>query len=137
MSATDLAAIVVTALSLVMVAVMVIAVQSMVRTLRELRLTVDELRGSTLPMVEDLRSTVAKAGDGLERVDGIIDRAESITTTVDNASRLTYKAMAPPLIKTISLIAGAGRATRRIRWGRSGRVIEARATPTHRLEQTR
>lgn len=135
MSATDLAAIVVTTLSLVMVAVMVVAVQSMVRTLRELRLTVDELRGSTLPMVEDLRTTVAKAGDGLDRVDGIIDRAESITTTVDNASRLTYKAMAPPLIRTISLIAGAGRATRRLRWGRSARVIEANATTTHRLEK--
>ncbi len=133
MSATDLAAIVVTMLSLVMVAVLVIAVQSMVRTLRELRLTVDELRGSTLPMVADLRSTVAKAGDDLERVDGIIDRAERITTTVDNASRLTYKAMAPPLIKTISLLAGAGRATRRLRWGRSSRVIEANATPTPRL----
>jgi len=135
MSATDLAAIVVTTLSLVMVAVMVVAVQSMVRTLRELRLTVDELRGSTLPMVEDLRITVAKAGDGLDRVDGIIDRAESITTTVDNASRLTYKAMAPPLIKTISVIAGAGRAARRLRWGRSVQVIEVNATPTHRLEQ--
>ncbi len=134
MSATDLAAIVVTILSLVMVAVMVVVVQSIARTLRELRLTVDELRGSTLPMVADLRNTVAKAGDGLERVDGIIDRAESITNTVDNASRLTYKAMAPPLIKTISLVAGAGRATRRLRWGRSSQVIDANAT-TQRLEQ--
>ncbi len=131
MSATDLAAIVVTILSFVMVAVMVLVVQSIARTLRELRLTVDELRGSTLPMVADLRTTVAKAGDGLDRVDGIIDRAESITTTVDNASRLTYKAMAPPLIKTISLVAGAGRATRRLRWGRSNRVIDTNATPKH------
>lgn len=131
----DLAAVVVTVLSMVMVAVMVVAVQSLVRTLRELRLTVDELRGSTLPMVEDLRTTVAKAGDGLDRVDGIIDRAESITTTVDNASRLTYKAVAPPLIKTISLVAGAGRATKRLRWGRSARVIEAESTPAARLER--
>jgi len=131
----DLAAVVVTVLSMVMVAVMVIAIQSLVRTLRELRLTVDELRGSTLPMVEDLRTTVAKAGDGLDRVDGIIDRAESITTTVDNASRLTYKAMAPPLIKTISLVAGAGRATKRLRWGRTSRVIEAESATSPRLER--
>jgi len=135
MSATDLAAVVVTLLSMMMVAVMVVAVQSLVRTLKELRLTVDELRGSTLPMVEDLRVTVAKAGDGLDRVDGIIDRAESITTTVDNASRLTYKAMAPPLIKTISVVAGAGRATRRLRWGRSAKVIEAGSSPTSQLKE--
>jgi len=135
MSATDLAAVVVTLLSMMMVVVMVVAVQSLVRTLKQLRLTVDELRGSTLPMVEDLRVTVAKAGEGLDRVDGIIDRAESITTTVDNASRLTYKAMAPPLIKTISVVAGAGRATRRLRWGRSARVIEAGSDPASRLEE--
>ncbi len=136
MSASDLAAIAVTAVSLVMVAVMVVAIQSMVRTLRELRLTVEELRSSTLPMVDDLRFTVAKAGDELRRVDGIIDRAESITTTVDNASRLTYKAMAPPLIKTISLVAGAGRATRRLRWGRSSKVIETSGSSAPELGRT-
>ena len=32
-------------------------------------------------MVDDLHQTVVKAGDELERVDGVIDRVERITAT--------------------------------------------------------
>ena len=132
MSAVDLAAIVVTIVCLAVVAVLVLAVVSMIRTLRELRLTIDQLRHSTLPMVDDLATTVSRAGDELERVDGLIDRAERISTTVDHASRLTYRAVAPPIIKTMSFVAGASRATWRLR-GRGGhRAIDVRGR-----EQTR
>lgn len=121
MTATDLAAVIVAIVCLAVVAVLVVAVQTLVATIRQLRGTIDDLRGATLPMVDDLRTTVDKAGDELERVDGIIDRAERISTTVDNASRLTYRAVAPPLMKTISVVAGAGRATLLLRQGRRGR----------------
>ena len=124
MTAVDLAAIVVTIVCLAVVVVLVVAVQALVSTIRQLRSTVDELRGATLPMVDDLRSTVSRAGDELDRVDGILDSAERISTTVDVASRLTYKAMAPALIKTMSVVAGAGRATRRLRSGRRARAID-------------
>ena len=81
MSAADLAAVVVTVVCLAVIVVLVIAVQALVRTIRELRATVDDLRGATLPMVDDLHSTVSRAGDELERVEPIIDRAERISTT--------------------------------------------------------
>ena len=97
------------------VAVLSIAVVSLVRTMRELRGVVDELRIRALPMVDDLRDTVAKADEELHRVDGVIGRAEKISATVDHASRLTHRAFAPPLIKGISLVSGAGQATRRLR----------------------
>ena len=119
MSAADLAAVVVTVVCLAVIVVLVIAVQALVRTIRELRATVD-----------DLHTTVNKAGEELERVDGIIDRAERISTTVDVASRLTLKAMAPPLIKTMSFVAGAGRATRRLRSGRSRAAIDVASRAT-------
>lgn len=127
MTATDLAAVIVAIVCLAVVVVLVVAVQTLVATIRQLRGTIDDLRGSTLPMVDDLRITVDRAGDELERVDGIIDRAERISTTVDAASRLTYKAVAPPLMKTISVVAGAGRATLLLRQGRrKRRAIDVR-----------
>ena len=95
MSATDLAAVIVTIVCLAVVVVLVLAVQALVRTLRELRRTVDELRANTLPMVDDLHSTVNRASDELDRVDGVIDRAERATATADVASRLAYRAFAP------------------------------------------
>jgi hypothetical protein len=124
MSAVDLAAVVVTVVCLAVVAVLVVAVLALISTVRELRCTVDQLRRSTLPMVDDLTTTVARAGSELERVDGLIDRAERISATVDNASRLTYKALAPPLMKTMSLVAGASRATLRLRSRRTHRAID-------------
>ena len=62
----------------------------------------------------------------LDRVDDVIGRAERITATVDVASRLTYKAMAPPLIKTLSFVKGAGRARRALRTPRRRTAIEVR-----------
>lgn len=124
MSAADLAAVIVTGVCFAVVVVLVLAVISMVRTMRELRATVDELRQAALPMVEDLRGTVARAGAELDRVDGVIGRAERISTTVDHASRLTYRAFAPPLIKGLALVSGVGRAARRFRRRRTRRAIE-------------
>jgi hypothetical protein len=56
--------------------------------------------------VGDLRS-------GVERVDHVIATAERITDTVDAASRLTSRALTPPLIKTVSFMAGARRVLHR------------------------
>ena len=115
MSAVDLAAVIVTIVCLATVAVLTVAVVSLVRTMRELRDVVDDLRDSALPMVDDLRTTVTKADAELHRVDRVIGRAERIAATADHASRLTYRAFAPPLIKGLSLVSGAGQAGRRLR----------------------
>ena len=115
MSALDLAAVIVTVVCLATVVVLTVAVVSLVRTMRELREVVDDLRDSAVPMVDDLRSTVTKADAELHRVDRVIGRAERIAATADHASRLTYRAFAPPLIKGLSLVSGAGQAGRRLR----------------------
>jgi hypothetical protein len=104
--ATDLAAIVLAIVCLAATVALVVAVQSLVRTMRDLRGVVDDLRDQTLPGVAELRS-------GVERVDHVIGTAERNTHTVDAASRLTSRALTPPLIKTVSLMAGARRVLHR------------------------
>ncbi|HEV8297633.1 MAG TPA: hypothetical protein VGQ20_10055 [Acidimicrobiales bacterium] len=125
MSATDLAAVIVAVVSLGAVVVLVVAAGALVRTMRELREAVDLLRTQTLPMVVDLRAAVSQAGTELERVEGILDTAERISDTVDSASRLTFRALSPPLIKTISIMAGARRAGRRLRGKGAATPIDA------------
>ncbi len=115
MPAGDLAAVVVAVLSLAATAVLTLAVGSLVRTMRELRGVLDTLHDQTLPLVADLRTTVDQAGADLERVEGIIESAERISHMVDSASQLTYRALSPPLIKTMSLVAGLRRAARQLR----------------------
>ena len=129
MSAVDLAAVIVTIVCLATVAVLTVAVISLVRTMRELRDVVDDLRDSALPMVDDLHATVTKADAELHRVDRVIGRAERIAATVDHASRLTHRAFAPPLIKGLSLVSGAGQAGRRLRDRRRNRRALDVASP--------
>ena len=114
MTAGDLAAVVVTIVSLGATALLTIAVLSLLRTMRSLRVVLDTLHDQTVPLVNDLRLTVDQAGVDLERVEGILSSAERITHTVDSASKLTYRALSPPLIKTMSLMSGLRRAGRRL-----------------------
>ena len=137
MGAGDVVAVLVAAVCLVAVAVLVVAVSSLVRTLRSLRETVDVLREQTVPLVADLRAAVDHATIGLDRVDELLDTAESISTTVDAASQLTYRAFSPPLIGAAAVSAGIGRFVRRLRGGplatgRGDAVVEAGAVELRR-----
>lgn len=115
MSGTELAAVIVAIASVAGVTLLVIAIVSLVRSLRTLRETVDALRDEAVPAIAELRGTVEAANAELERVDGLIDRAESVSATVDSASRLAYMATANPTIKLMAAASGTRQAARRLR----------------------
>ena len=119
MSAIEVAAVVAIVLCLAFAAMFAIIVRRMVRALRDLDALTESLRVEAVPLVSNLRATVRQAGDDLDRVEAVLGKAETIATTVDAASRLTYRALRPPLVKTMALMSGAGRATRRLRGGRT------------------
>lgn len=118
MDAGDTAAVVVAVTSAFAVAVLVAAVVSITRAANELRRTAEELRTQALPVVAELRQTVATAEAELERVDGLLGTAENVTATVDSASRLAYLALSNPIIKVLAFASGTGRAARRFRRSR-------------------
>lgn len=115
MDASDAAAVVVAVASALAVAVLVYAIVAVNRTLKQLRSAIEELRRETLPVVTEMRSTVLQANVELERVDNLLGTAESISSTVDSASRLAYLAFSNPVIKAIAFASGTGRAARRFR----------------------
>jgi hypothetical protein len=98
--------------------VLVLAASSLARATAELRRTVDDLRREALPVVADLRQTVGSANTELERIDTLLGTAESVTATVDSASRLAYLAFSNPIIKALAFASGTGRAARRFRRSR-------------------
>jgi hypothetical protein len=97
------------------VVVLIFAIVALTRTLRILRESIEEMRRETLPVVAEMRSAVGQATADLERVDHLLGTAESISTTVDSASRLAYLAFSNPVIKTLAFASGTGRAARRFR----------------------
>ena len=129
MSAIDVAAIVAIVLCLATAAVFAFLIRRMVRAVRELDALAESLRVETVPLVSDLRATVRQAGDDLDRVEAVLGKAETIATTVDAASRLTYRALRPPLVKTMAFMTGAGRASRRLRGAQPERLLERETKP--------
>ena len=120
MTATELAALIVAIASVVAVVLLGVALASISKTLKEVRLAVELLRTETMPVVTELGETVRTASYELERVDELIGTAESISGTVDSASRLAYLTFSNPLIKALAFATGTGRAARAFRRKRTG-----------------
>ena len=121
MTATELAALIVAIASVVAVVLLAVALVSIAKTLRTVRDAVELLRAETVPTMQELRDTVRVANVELERIDGVVDKAESIGGTVDSASRLAYLALSNPAIKVIALASGTGRAAQALRRARTER----------------
>ena len=120
MTATELAALIVAISSVVAVVLLAFGFLSISRTLKEVRLAVELLRTETVPVVAELGETVRAANVELERVDSLLGTAESISGTVDSASRLAYLALSNPVIKALAVASGTGRAARSLQRRRAG-----------------
>jgi hypothetical protein len=114
-TATDLAAIIVATCSVAAVVLLAVATAGILRTLKALRDVAALLRTETVPVLEDLRDTVDAANHEIVRLDRLVTTAESVTGTVDSASRLAYIAMANPVIKGVAFASGTAKAARRLR----------------------
>jgi hypothetical protein len=115
MTATELAALIVAVCSVATVVLLAVALVSLTRTLKALREVATVMRTETVPILEDLRDTTEAANYELQRFDNLVTTAESVTGTVDNASKLAYVAMANPVIKGVAFASGTAKAARRLR----------------------
>ncbi len=102
--------------SLVLVGVVVV----LSRRVRELGRAVDELRQETVPLVHGARVVVDQAATEMVRVGDVLDSAEAVSSTVDSASRLAYRAFSNPVVKVLAYSTGLGSATRRFFGRRPG-----------------
>ena len=120
MSATELAAVVVTIASVVAAVVLVFGLIAVHRALKDLRGAVEELRTETASVVAEMRDTVHAANYELNRVDDLLGTAESIGGAVDSATRVAQVAFSTPVIKSLALASGTGKAARSFRRRREG-----------------
>jgi hypothetical protein len=99
------------------VVLLVFVVVAINRTLTTVRLSVEQLRRETVPVVDELRRTVITANAELVRLDALLDSATSVSSTVDSASHLAYLAFSNPLIKAMALATGTAKAAKALRRG--------------------
>jgi predicted acylesterase/phospholipase RssA len=115
MSGADLAIVVVTGCSIVAVVAIVVALGRLLSSVRALQASLEELNAQVTPLVDDLRVALEEANEELDRIDRLVGSAESISATVDATSKLAYRALSAPVIKTVAVTSGASRAARRLR----------------------
>jgi hypothetical protein len=127
MSAGQIAVLVASCACCLAVVGILVALRSLHRETRQLRMTVDELRRQTVPLVADAHRVVDQAATEMERVGAVLDTTESVHATVDSASKLAYRAFANPVVKVLAVRAGAATGLRRLAGGTDGRE-ESRAT---------
>ena len=115
LTGADLAVVVVTGCSIVAVIAMLFVLQRALAAVRAMRKVLDDVAEQAIPLIGDLETALAEANEQLERVDALVGSAESISSTVDATSKLAYRALSAPVIKTVAVGSGAARAARRIR----------------------
>lgn len=115
LSTSDLALVIITGCSIVAVVAVLFALQRTLAVLRTASRALDELTDQAGPLIDDLAAALADANGELERVERLVGSAESISATVDATSKLAYRALSAPVIKTVAMTSGASRAARRLR----------------------
>ena len=115
LSAADLAVVVVTGSAIVAVVVLLYVLQRALVALREVRAALDTITDQVVPLVDELARSVTDANAELDRVNRLVGSAESISATVDATSKLAYRALSAPVIKTVAITSGASRAAKRLR----------------------
>ena len=117
MTASELAAIIISIAALAAVGVAVWVVIELRRSTEVLRATVTELRDDLAAMVSHVGAQAAAVDDELRRADGLLDTAERVSARADTLSKVTYGAVARPVIKTAAVVKGTSKAARRLRRG--------------------
>lgn len=117
LSAADLVLFLVTLGCIAAVTAVMLVLWRLLTVIRELRHQIDRLDAQLVPLVDDLSRSLADANEELDRIDQLVGSAEAISATVDATSRLAYRALSAPVIKTVAVTSGASRAARRFKRG--------------------
>jgi hypothetical protein len=96
-------------------AALVVVLWRVLQAMRDLRAELARVRLDTEPLLEELQTAVDEARDDLDRFDRILGSAESISSHVNGATRVTRMALSAPVIKTVALASGTSRAASRLR----------------------
>lgn len=105
------AAALVTGMAIAVVALL-FTLASALRAIAVFRRSVEEITASTLPMIAEMHAAIRQSNEDLNKVDDLIGTANSISSTMDAASRVAYQTVSNPVVKALSAGTGIARAYR-------------------------
>jgi hypothetical protein len=126
MSAADLAAVVVVIVAVVACAACVAVAWQLHRAARQLRASASALRGAASELTVELRALSGDTRRSVRDADAQLERAAQVVAAMEQASRLTYRTMASPVIKAAAVASGVRRGAGRLRHGADGAARNGR-----------
>jgi hypothetical protein len=114
MSGWDVVVLVAAVVGVLAALVALTAAAVLVAQVRRLEQVADRLSADAAAVLADARRTAGYASNELARVDAVLEGTESVTATVDGASRLARRAFANPVVKLLAIRAGAARGMREL-----------------------
>jgi len=90
------------------------ALRSLRREVKTLSRIAVQLDAQSMGLLADAHRVVDQAALEMERVGAVLESTDSVHATVDQASRLAYRAFANPVVKVLAVRAGAGAGLRRL-----------------------
>ena len=118
-SAGDVALIVLAAFWALLVLGLCLVLVNTFNVLTSTKMLIDGIREETVPLLSEVRTSVAKTNRELDRVDGMLESAGSIVARVEKISGLVEQAASGPLVRIIALGAGLSKAASRFRGGKA------------------
>jgi hypothetical protein len=116
-TAGDAAAVIVAVAGAIGVVLLLWAVVTLRAAVRQFRDAARELHEEGLAAVVAARRTLAEADGDLDRMDNLLGAAETLSRTVEGASKLAYDTFSTPVIKAMAVASGTGKAAKRLRQG--------------------
>ena len=89
------------------VAILTLVLSKVAGILNEFQLMLRDVRKETVPLLEEVRTTVTTVNVEIDRVDGIMASAETVAGSVSNVAKLVTAATANPVIKGLAFLTGA------------------------------
>jgi uncharacterized protein YlxW (UPF0749 family) len=115
MSAADIVVLVAAVVACVAALVCLASAVVLVGQVRRFERGVEELRTQAVPLVLEARAAVDQASAEFARVEAVLEDTESVTATVDSATKLAQRAFANPVVKVLAFRAGTVSGLRRLR----------------------
>jgi uncharacterized protein YoxC len=107
--AAMIAAIVGAILMLVLTFVLGLSLFQLANVLTALRVTIDEVRQETVPLLGQVTTTVGNVNREMDRVDGMLDSTGRIVRNLERLSSVVERTVSSPLIKVAAAAYGLSR----------------------------
>jgi uncharacterized protein YoxC len=98
----------------VLVVVLCVVLIGSYNVLTSTKVTIDTMRDETVPLLREIKTTVEKTNQEIDRVDTMLESAGSVMGRVERISGLVEEVAAGPLVKLISVGAGLRRAVSKV-----------------------